>query len=94
MSGGKSDSARAVAAAQTAQDVALQGLRGEVSDFQNKLLAPLYTPRDALSTSSHAKMEPVVTTPGPNGSATMGAAPKQRPWERAALNSDDLLQMT
>ena len=94
MSGGKRETERAVAPAQTAQDMALQGLRTEVSDFQNKLFAPLDTASDTFSMSSRAKTETVAKRPGLNGAVSMGATPKQSRWARAALISDDLLQMT
>ena len=94
MSGGKRETERVVAPAQTAQDVALQGLRTEDSEFQNKLIAPLGTASDARSISLRAKTEPVAKRSGLNCTTPMGAAPKQSSWARAALTLDDLLQMT
>ena len=79
MSGGKRETDRAVAPAQAAQDVGLQGLHTEVSDFQNKLLSPPERPRDASSVSSHTKIEPTVTRSELNGAALIGAAPKSSP---------------
>ena len=76
MSEGKREPERAEATAQAAQDVALQGLRTEVSDFQDKPLAPRGTPRDAFSTSSRAKTEPAVTKIGLNGAAPIRAVPQ------------------
>ena len=94
MSEGKRDTERPVAQAETAQDAGLQGLRTEVSDFQNKLLAPLSAPRDAFSSSSRAKTEPVATRHVLNGAAPSRAAPRQGTWAPPVLTSDDLLQMT
>ena len=91
---GKCETERAVTQSETAQEVDLQGQRTEVSDFQNKLLAPLSAPRDAFSTSSRAKTERVAARAGLDGAAPTGTAPKQTPWARYALTSDDLVQTT
>ena len=75
MSEGKREPECAVAPAKTTQDVALQGLNTEASDFQNKLLALLGMVCDAFSASWRANTEPSVTKIGLNGAAPIDAAP-------------------
>ena len=71
-----------------------QGLHTEVSDFQNKLLAPIDTPCGAYSRLLRAKTEPVVTRPELNGAVSMSTELRLRSLVKAVLTSVDFLQMT
>ena len=89
MSDSKRESERAVVPAQAAQDLTLQRLSTELSDFERKPLASVGTLSHAFSASSHEKTEPSVMKTGLNVSAPIRETPQGGAWEKHELASDD-----